>query len=189
MNVSKFERDLRFQLIVEVFVLIVLQICVISLCFFQTLSVGPAENVVGQHSLAETSVPGERLTQLYVLFPLTFHHLWLRPFFVFPLHRRIKVVLFAESKLIYLLTRFFNVWLHKRRCTAWTSMRVFGTPTILAAVLWKRSEGGTKLVDEVVTYLSLGWKSWPLTKFWLLTSRVVLPNVLAYRFSGFMEGT
>jgi len=59
----------------EIFVLIVLQIGVISFGFFQTLGVGLAKDVVGQHSLSEACVAREGFSQLHVLLAILLNYL------------------------------------------------------------------------------------------------------------------
>ncbi len=66
---------------------------------------------------------------------------------------------------------------------------VFGTPTISAAVRCNLSLGGMKLAVCELVYLFFAFKSCPLTKLLLVTSRVVLPKVFPYRFSGLIAGT
>lgn len=74
-EVSKFERNLRIELAVEVLLLIVMQVRVISLRLLHALGIGTTEDVVSQHSLSETCISWERLTQLHILLALTLDHL------------------------------------------------------------------------------------------------------------------
>ncbi len=67
-------------------------------------------------------------------------------------------------------------------CTASTVTLVLGTPTISAAVLCSICDGGIQTYCWVETYLCLAGTSCPLTKFCWLTSKVILPYVLAYKF-------
>lgn len=162
-EVSKFERNLRIELAVEVLLLVVMQVSIVSLRLLHALGISTTEDVVRQHSLSETCVSWERLTQLHILLALTLDHLRLRPLAVFPLDCLVEIPLLAERELVGFLARPVYSGLSQRGNTAGTSIRVSGTPTIFAAVLWKRSEGGRKLVVVVVTYLSRGWKSCPFT--------------------------
>lgn len=55
-EVSKFERNLRIELAVEVLLLVVMQVSVVSLRLLHALGIGTTEDVVRQHSLSETCV-------------------------------------------------------------------------------------------------------------------------------------
>jgi hypothetical protein len=58
-----------------------------------------------------------------------------------------------------------------------------------AAVLWSICDGGMFTSFWVETYLYLGSISWPFTKDYCATLRVIFPKVLAYKFYGFIAGT
>lgn len=80
MNHSEFHGDVGVQLALEVLVLFVVQAMVVLARFLQALGVGLAEDVVGEHTLAETSVARQGIAQLHVLLALLLNHLGVHPF-------------------------------------------------------------------------------------------------------------
>jgi hypothetical protein len=85
----------------------VLKTIIIALGFLEALSVSFSENVVGEDTLAEASVPRKRVSQLNVLFPLLFNDFGIDPFVVLGSETFPEFFVFAESKLIYFSSRIF----------------------------------------------------------------------------------
>jgi hypothetical protein len=175
---SELERYVGVQLSVEVSVLLVVQPLVVPLGLLQALGIGLSEDVVGQYPLAETSVAGQRVAQLHVLFALLLDQLGVHPLVILRRQRFPELLVLRECELIDFLSRVFNGRLHVKLLTSLTTILVLGTPTMSAAVRWSRSEGGMWDVVWEVMYLCLASKSCPFTKLVFPTSRVVLPKVL-----------
>ena len=139
---SKFERHVGVELGVVVFVFLVLELVVVALRFLEALRVGASENVVGQHALTETGVAGQGVAQFHVLLAALLDHLRLAPLGVPALDRFVELLVFALGELVDFASGVFDEWLNVALFTSGTTMRVSGTPTMLAAVRWSRSEGG-----------------------------------------------
>ena len=97
---SKLERDVGVELIVEVTLLFVMQMIVIAFGLFQALGVGLAKYVVGEDSLAETGVSGQRLTYFHILLAVLVFHVGLRPLGVFAFDCLVEVLGAALGELV-----------------------------------------------------------------------------------------
>jgi hypothetical protein len=78
----------------------VLKTIIVALGFLEALSVSFSENVVGEDTLAEASVPRKRVSQLNVLFPFLFNDFGIDPFVVLGSETFPEFFVFGESKLI-----------------------------------------------------------------------------------------
>ena len=117
-----------------VFVLLVLQACVVSLGLLQTLGIGVAEDVIGQHSLAKARVSGKRLSQLHVLLSILFNYLGLCPLAVLAFDGLAEIISLAEGELVDLFAGLLDCRLSEAKRTSLTVILVLGTPTMSAAV-------------------------------------------------------
>ena len=158
-------------------VLLLVETLVVTLGLLQALRIGLAEDVVGQHTLPEAGVAGQGVSELHVLLALLLHELGVHPFVILGRQRLPELLVLGQRELVYFLSRILDGGLNVAMFTSLTTILVLGTPTMSAAVRWRRSEGGMWEVVWEVMYLCLASKSWPFTKFALPTSRVVLPKV------------
>ena len=135
---SKFESDIRIELLLEGLFLIMLKIGVVVFWAVDRVGVGTSEDVVGLHSGDEASVAGKRFWFFHVLFAVTFFDIWLAPFCVLSFYSFTEVIGSAQGELVYFFSWVAYGGLCKEINTAGTSIFLFWTPTMSAAVRWNR---------------------------------------------------
>lgn len=115
---------------------------VVFLGVLPALSVGFAEDIVGQHSLSEACVAWKGISQLDVVLSVLLNNGVVCPFGVSDLGCFLEGIGLDDGELVDFFPMVFDSRLIYNIFTSFTVILVSGTPTMLAAVLWSRSEGG-----------------------------------------------